>query len=134
MKKMILVILYILLTITGLVLMKLGGNTGSILIENMSFSFTMNFISLIGFISYILSFLLFTNIVVKFDLSYIMPITSGLIQVLTLLSGFFIFNEVISTKGIIGASLVICGIIVMNIKVKKENDKIQSDAVKQNQN
>jgi len=43
-----------------------------------------------------------------------------------------IFNEVISTKGIIGASLVICGIIVMNIKVKKENDKIQSDAVKQN--
>lgn len=132
MKKMILVILYILLTITGLVLMKLGGNTGSILIENMSFSFTMNFISLIGFISYILSFLLFTNIVVKFDLSYIMPITSGLIQVLTLLSGFFIFNEVISTKGIIGASLVICGIIVMNIKVKKENDKIQSDTVKQN--
>ena len=129
MKKMILVILYILLTITGLVLMKLGGNTGSILIENMSFSFTMNFIRLIGFISYILSFLLFTNIVVKFDLSYIMPITSGLIQVLTLLSGFFIFNEVISTKGIIGASLVICGIIVMNIKVKKENDKIQSDAV-----
>ena len=132
MKKMILVILYILLTITGLVLMKLGGNTGSILIENMSFSFTMNFISLIGFISYILSFLLFTNIVVKFDLSYIMPITSGLIQVLTLLSGFFIFNEVISTKGIIGASLVICGIIVMNIKENKENDKIQSDAVKQN--
>ena len=132
MKKMILVILYILLTITGLVLMKLGGNTGSILIENMSFSFTMNFISLIGFISYILSFLLFTNIVVKFDLSYIMPITSGLIQVLTLLSGFFIFNEVISTKGIIGASLVICGIIVMNIKVKKGNDKIQSDDVKQN--
>lgn len=132
MKKMILVILYILLTITGLVLMKLGGNTGSILIENMSFSFTMNFISLIGFISYILSFLLFTNIVVKFDLSYIMPITSGLIQVLTLLSGFFIFNEVISTKGIIGASLVICGIIVMNIKVKKGNDKIQSDVVKQN--
>lgn len=132
MKKIILVILYILLTITGLVLMKLGGNTGSILIENMSFSFTMNFISLIGFISYILSFLLFTNIVVKFDLSYIMPITSGLIQVLTLLSGFFIFNEVISTKGIIGASLVICGIIVMNIKVKKENDQIQSDAVKQN--
>lgn len=132
MKKMILVILYILLTITGLVLMKLGGNTGSILIENMSLSFTMNFISLIGFISYILSFLLFTNIVVKFDLSYIMPITSGLIQVLTLLSGFFIFNEVISTKGIIGASLVICGIIVMNIKVKKKNDKIQSDVVKQN--
>ena len=132
MKKMILVILYILLTITGLVLMKLGGNTGSILIENMSFSFTMNFISLIGFISYILSFLLFTNIVVKFDLSYIMPITSGLIQVLTLLSGFFIFNEIISTKGIIGASLVICVIIVMNIKVKKGNDKIQSDDVKQN--
>ena len=115
MKKMILVILYILLTITGLVLMKLGGNTGSILIENMSFSFTMNFISLIGFISYILSFLLFTNIVVKFDLSYIMPVVTGIIQIMTLILANFLFKEKFSRSSIIGASLVIIGIFVMNV-------------------
>ena len=47
-----------------------------------------------------------------------MPITSGLIQVLTLISGFFIFKENISVNGIIGAGLVISGIVVMNIKSK----------------
>lgn len=121
MKKSILVVVYIILTILGLVLMKLGGNTGSLAVEGGSFSFSMNFISLLGFVSYILSFLLFTNIVVKFDLSYIMPITAGIIQVLTLLSGYLIFKENISINGIIGVSLVIIGIIIMNIKGKKKN-------------
>lgn len=120
MKKSILVVAYIILTITGLVLMKLGGNTGTIEISGFDFNFSMSFISLLGFISYILSFLLFTNIVVKFNLSYIMPITSGLIQVLTLISGFFIFKENISVNGIIGAGLVISGIVVMNIKSKEK--------------
>ncbi len=120
MKKSILVVAYIILTITGLVLMKLGGNTGTIEISGLDFSFSMSFISLLGFISYILSFLLFTNIVVKFNLSYITPITSGLIQVFTLISGFFIFKENISVNGIIGAGLVISGIVVMNIKSKEK--------------
>lgn len=120
MKKSILVVAYIILTIIGLVLMKLGGNTGTIAISGFDFNFSMSFISLLGFILYILSFLLFTNIVVKFNLSYIMPITSGLIQVLTLISGFFIFKENISVNGIIGAGLVISGIVVMNIKSKEK--------------
>lgn len=120
MKKSILVVAYIILTIIGLVLMKLGGNTGTIAISGLDFSFSMSFISLLGFISYILSFLLFTNIVVKFNLSYITPITSGLIQIFTLISGFFIFKENISVNGIIGAGLVISGIVVMNIKSKEK--------------
>ena len=102
MKKTIFVISYLILTVLGLVLMKIGG-----------------LISLLGFISYILSFLLFTNLIVKFDLSYIMPISSGITQVLTLLSGYLLFKEKITINGIIGVSLVIIGIIVINIKPKK---------------
>lgn len=122
MKKSILVVLYILLNLLGLVFMKLGGNTGNISIQSNSFIFSMNFISLIGFISYIISFLLFTSIVVKFDLSYIMPVTSGITQVLTLISGFVIFNEEITIKGIVGAVIVIIGIIIINFKVKRKID------------
>lgn len=120
MKKSILIIVYIVLTILGLVLMKLGGNTGTLSIEQSTFNFSINFISLLGFVSYIASFLLFTNIVVKFDLSYITPITSGIIQVLTLLSGILIFKENVSINGIIGIILVIAGIVVMNIKIKEK--------------
>ena len=124
MKKYILVIFYIILYIAGLILLKFGGNTGNLTFENGSFIFSMNLISLVGFISYILSFLLFTNIVVKFNLSYIMPISSGLVQVITLISGFFIFNEQIKIKGIIGAFIVIIGIIIMNIKDKKSKNEL----------
>lgn len=125
MKKSILVIVYIVLAISGLVLMKIGGNTGTLSLAQGEFIFSMNFVSLFGFVSYIASFLLFTNIVVKFDLSYIMPISSGIIQVLTLLSGYLIFKEKVSINGIIGVSFVILGIIVMNIKTKNnlENTK-----------
>lgn len=119
MKRNFVVIIYILLTILGLVLMKSGGNTGTISFGQGAFTFSVNFISLLGFVSYIASFLLFTNIVVKFNLSYIMPITAGIIQVLTLLSGYLIFREKVSINGIIGVSLVIVGIIVMNLKSKK---------------
>ena len=116
MKKSILVVIYIILTLVGLVLMKFGGNTGTINFSNFDLNFSMSFVSLLGFISYIASFLLFTNIVVKFNLSYIMPITSGLIQVFTLISGFLIFKETITIKGILGAFIIIIGIIVMNLK------------------
>lgn len=120
MKKNILVIAYVILTILGLVLMKFGGNTGTFSFEQSTFEFSINFISLLGFVSYIASFLLFTNIVVKFDLSYITPITAGIIQVLTLISGMLIFNEKVSISGIVGIVLVIIGIVVMNIKVKEK--------------
>lgn len=125
MKKSILFILYVILTILGLVLMKFGGNTGTLSFEQATFTFSMSLVSLLGFVSYIASFLLFTNIVVKFDLSYITPITAGIIQVLTLLSGIFVFGEKISINGIVGIVLVVSGIVIMNIKLKdKNNEKV----------
>ena len=93
MKKSILVIVYIILAVLGLILMKIGVNTGTISFANSTFTFSINFISLLGFVSYIASFFLFTNIIVKFNLSYIMPLTVGIIQVLTLISGYLIFKK-----------------------------------------
>ncbi len=119
MKKVICIALYIFLYLSGLILMKLGVNTGEFIFNQGTLSFSINVISLLGLVCYILSFLVFTSIVVKFDLSYIVPLTSGVVQVLTLVSGFIIFKENISIKGIIGAILIIMGIVIMNIKVKE---------------
>lgn len=116
--KFILIAIYIILTISGLILMKKGGNPGTISMQNGEMNFGINLISLLGFICYICSFLLFTRIVVMFDLSYIMPICTGIVQVLTLIASYFVFKEQISKQGIIGACLVIIGIIIMNIKNK----------------
>jgi len=114
--KIVLILVYLVLTISGLVLMKKGGNPGTISLNNGDMNFGINLVSLLGFICYIGSFLLFTRIVVMFDLSYIMPICTGIVQVLTLVASYFVFKEQISKQGIIGAALVIIGIIVMNFK------------------
>lgn len=121
MKKYLLVFLFIVLTLAGLILMKLGGNVGTISFNESNIFLTFNIISLIGFVSYILSFLVYTNIVVKFDLSYISPVTSGITQVFTLLAGILLFNEIVSIKSIIGIVLIIVGIVVMNFKKINSN-------------
>lgn len=114
--KLILIIIYLVLTLSGLILMKKGGNPGSLSITNGTANFGVSLISLAGLVCYLCSFLLFTRIVVMFDLSYIMPICTGIVQVLTLVASKVIFKENITTAGIIGAALVIIGIIVMNWK------------------
>lgn len=115
--QFILVVIYIILTLSGLVLMKLGGNPGSISMAEGNINFGISPISLIGLICYLCSFLLFTRVVVMFDLSYIMPLVTGIVQVLTLVSAKIIFKEDFTTQGIIGAIIIIIGIIIMNFKI-----------------
>ena len=114
--QIILIIIYLVLTLSGLILMKKGGNPGSFSVKDGSFSFGMSLVSLAGFICYLGSFLLFTRMVVMFDLSYIMPLVTGIVQILTLVASKIFFNEEISTYGIVGACFVIIGIVVMNWK------------------
>ena len=112
--KIVLICIYLCLTLSGLILMKKGGNPGSIKINKKDINLSMSPISALGFVCYLCSFLLFTKIVVMFDLSYIMPIVTGVIQVLTLILARIIFKEKITKLSNVGASLVIVGILLMN--------------------
>lgn len=114
--KVIFVILYLILTVSGLILMKKGGNAGNIQLNNGDIAFSINWVSAIGFVCYICSFLLFTRMVIMFDLSYIMPLTTGIVQILSLVASSVVFKESISKQGIIGASIIIIGLIIMNYK------------------
>lgn len=114
--KIIMLSIYLLLTTSGLVLMKLGGNTGALIIKSGTLDFSMSLISCLGFVCYIGSFLIFTRLVNMFNLSYIYPISAGIVQILTLVASYFILKEPISVQGIIGAVIIIIGIVIMNIK------------------
>lgn len=114
--EVLLVAIYLILTLSGLILMKKGGNSGTVQLNQGNIAFTINWISAIGFVCYIFSFLLFTRIVIMFDLSYIMPLVTGIVQILTLVSASVFFKEEISKQGIIGAAIIIIGIIIMNFK------------------
>lgn len=134
--KFILVLIYLILTVSGLIFMKLGGNPGTVAIKDGNISMVMNLISGLGFICYIGSFLLFTRIVVMFDLSYILPLVTGIVQVLVLLASYYIFKENISITGIIGACLIIIGIVIMNVSSANNNNiekaKVNTQQIVQN--
>ena len=113
--KILLVVVYLILTISGLVLMKKGGNTGTIAVQNKEMTFGISIISALGLLCYVCSFLLYTKIVLMFNLSYITPICTGITQVAILIISHFTFNEHLSPLNIAGASIVILGIILMNL-------------------
>ena len=99
--------------------MKMGVNSCTISLASGSFKCSMSLTSMVGFACYICSFLMFTQLVTMFDLSYLMPITTGVVQVATLIAAVKIFKEDITTQGVIGIILVIGGIVIMNLKLKK---------------
>ena len=114
--KIILIGVYILLTVSGLILMKKGGNTGTINVKDGTFTFGINIVSAIVFICYIGSFLIFTRLIGMFNLSYIFPVLTGIVQVISLVASAIVFKEEMNWQTVIGASAIIIGIIVMNLK------------------
>lgn len=115
--RILLIIVYVMLTSAGLILMKKGGNAGKITIGAGEFGFSMSWISALGFVCYIISFLLFTRIIMMFDnVSYISPICNGIAQTCIVIASIIFLKEKFSMYTIGGALLVISGVIIMNLK------------------
>ncbi len=113
--KYILIGDYIILTTSGLFCMKSGGNSLSIALKN-GINFKIGYVTALGFLLYIGSFLLWQKLLATYDLSYIVPITTGIVQVIIIIFGYFIFKENISLVNFIGIALVIIGVILISIK------------------
>lgn len=115
--EIVVIAIYLALSSGGLILIKLGSNSVNIGLKNGIFNCSMSLVSILGLICYVGSFLIFTFVIVKrFNLTYIMPIVTGISQVLVILAGLLIFKEHIGNGGIVGIILVILGVILLNIK------------------
>ena len=111
------IVFYIIFTVGGLILLKLGSGTLGFSIKNGNLGISMSYISLLGFIAYIISFLLYTFCIIKkYNLSYIYPLLSGATQILVVIAGVFIFKEHINIPSGIGIVLIVLGLILLNIK------------------
>ena len=76
----------------------------------------MSYITLLGFILYIGSFLMWQKLLTTYDLSYIVPITTGIVQIVVLIASYFIFHEAITLTNLIGIIFVTIGIVLISIK------------------
>ncbi len=110
--KYILTIIYLICTTGGMTLMKFGGDSLRLSFKT-GFEFKMGWLTFGGFCLYLISFLLWQRMIVKYDLSIMVPIVTGIVQILVLLIGHFIFKESLSTLSTFGVLLIIVGIILM---------------------
>lgn len=113
--KWILTAIYVVLTTGGLCCFKLGGDSLSLSLKG-GITFKVGFITFLGLLLYVGSFLLWQKLVATYDLSYIVPLATGIVQVVVLLASYFFFKESISLINLLGIILVIIGIILLSIK------------------
>lgn len=108
---------YALLSVGGLTLFKLGAQRVlNIGLTSTALSFQISWLSLLGLIMYVCSFLIYLGLVSKIQLSYLTPISTGVVYTLTLAAAIFIFHEPMTTFKIVGVVFILCGIVLMNIK------------------
>ena len=117
MYNIILLVVYFVLTCSGLTFMKLGEAAPLKVGLSQGFTFSVGFKSLLGYILYIGSFLVYTKLITLFDISYLIPVTMGIVQILTVIIAITIIGEPLRATTIIGVGLVVAGITVMNLKV-----------------
>jgi len=111
-----LLIFYIVLSAAGLVLIKMGRTDTTIAIKDNLFTASVNLKLLLGLMAYICSFLLFVFLTGKFDLSYLFPVASSTIIVLTAVIGAVVLGEKLTAYSIAGIALISIGVIVINLK------------------
>lgn len=112
---MILFIIYVVLSSAGLILFKLGSSNLSVQLQNQLFSVNISLTTILGLVCYLISFVLWMVIIGKSDISYIVPLGVACTNIAILLGSYFILNETISLNSVIGAGIIIVGIIIMNL-------------------
>lgn len=119
MQQVIIITLYVLCSVLGVVCIKLGGTEAmAIEMTNRFFSIKIGWLPILGLTLYVVSFLIYIGLISKNNLSYLIPVTTGAVYLLTLLSSIVVFKEKLQLLQIIGSILVLAGVVLMNVKIK----------------
>ena len=115
--NVILIVFYIILTIAGVVLFKLGTQKDFLVsIATGVFTLKISLMSIIGLVCYLCSFLMYMFLISRFDLTYIVPVTTGIVQVATFVLAIIIFKESVTVSKGVATGLILIGVILLNIK------------------
>lgn len=117
--NMIGLVVYVCLSAMGLTLIKIGtGKGSSLLLDGKGFSLQLNWVLVIGMIVYVMSFLTSMLVMKNMNLSIFYPLSAGLIYVIICGLSYFALKEKIALNQWIGMSVILVGIIVMNLGKK----------------
>lgn len=109
--------LYVAATSLGLIFIKLGTGEGlPVKLDSGKLQFQFNFFVFAGIILYGASFILYLYLISKNDLGYIIPLTTALVYIVIFFASYAIFHEVFTIMKIMGISLIVIGLIILNLK------------------
>ena len=114
-----LILVYLILTVSGLILYKKGANSDAILSINKGvLSIKLSLISILGLACYMVSFLLYMLILPKFDLTFIYPVLSAISYISIYILSILVLGESTTGMGIVGSIIIMIGIFVVGISKK----------------
>lgn len=119
--SMLLVVLfavYALLSAGGLVLFKLGGRDAALELERTGFSVSLSWKMLLGIFCYLCSFLLWLVIVSRTQLTFAMPLSVGVVNILVFLGSARFLGEQITPTKILGLAVIVLGLFLISIPRK----------------
>lgn len=107
--------LYALATSFALIFLKLGSKAGApISYVDHKIALNLGFYTISGIFLYVVSFLIYTYLISKYDLGYIIPIATALVYVVIFVASFIIFKEAFSMLKILGIGLILIGLVILN--------------------
>ena len=109
--------LYILATSLALIILKFATTAGApISYLEGKLHYNINIFTIIGVLLYAISFVAYTYLIAKFDLGYIVPIMAAFVYIIVFSASFIIFKEVFTLPKIAGITMIILGLILINLK------------------
>ncbi len=95
--------------------MKYSGSPIAISLTRGTFGFNIDLIMVLALCFYGASFFLWTGIVAKNDLSFIVPFSTAIVNVISVGAGIMFFKEGISIHKLAGICLAVGGVYLINM-------------------
>lgn len=113
MSNVIIFIIYVLLSSSGLILFKLGALNPNINFNILGLDLALSIKSIIGILCYGFSFVLWMIIVSRMNLTLAMPLSVAVVNTLVIIGSCFVLNEKVTSLQGIGIFIVILGVMLM---------------------
>lgn len=115
MNNILLFIVYFFFACAGMVFIKLGGQpvqSGLFTLPVLQLKVTL--LTLLGFLFYGVSFLLYSVLLVRYELSFLNPVTIGITSILIFICAVAVFNETITVAKLVGLLFILVGVVIIN--------------------
>ena len=111
------ILLYVATTSSALIVLKYSSSGGALFdLSHAQPSVNINRYTVLGVAGYGISFLLYTYLIAKHQLGYIIPLTTALVYVVVFVASFVIFKETFTARKIAAIALILAGLWLLSSK------------------